>query len=197
MKAVVLTFNGHRLTAPTSGKFIFRHGTASIAGTAYKTVQIGSQEWLAENLQLDDGGTGIYTGQSAPYAGEHFYTWDAMERISNLLGDGWHVPSKTEFETMISAVGGASSAAKLLKSTYGWFEGNGTDNHGFNAIPAGWWESGAFRGASLSAWFYSTTSDESDIDYAYVLFLRSWDDTIMYLDEKSVTAHSIRLVRSV
>ena len=104
MKAVVLTFNGHRLTAPTSGKFIFRHGTTSIAGTAYKTVQIGNQEWLAENLQLDDGGTGIYTGQSAPYAGEHFYTWDAMERISNLLGDGWHVPSKTEFETMISAV---------------------------------------------------------------------------------------------
>jgi uncharacterized protein (TIGR02145 family) len=137
MKPTVLTFGGVRLTA-SNGKALFRHGTTTIGGRAYKTILIGNQEWLAENLQLDDGESGIYTGQSSPYASEHFYTWDAAVRVSATAGDGWHLPSNTEFETLFTSAGGSSTAGNALKSMSLWNNsGNGIDAYGFSALPAG------------------------------------------------------------
>ena len=52
---------------------------------------------------------------------------------------GWHLPTKTEFETLLSAVGGQSIAGSMLKSTSGWNDdGNGTNEYGFTALPAGY-----------------------------------------------------------
>jgi len=198
MKPVVLTFSGHRLVAPASGYFIFRHGTTSIAGTTYKTAQIGSQEWLAENLQLDDGGSGIYTGQSAPYASEHFYTWDAAIRVAATVGDGWHLPTQAEFTTLVTTAGGRSVAGKALKSLSGWkSNGNGVDKYGFSALPVGDRnEQGVIGNNGFDAYFWGATEMSYYNTYAYRIWLyydEDWADDGFGLKN---CGFSIRLVRS-
>jgi len=73
--------------------------------------------------------------------------------------EGWHIPSRVEWETMLKFVDPSCSvneegswdlncpnAGKLLKATSGWKNegkksGNGKDTFGFKALPAGWWYS--------------------------------------------------------
>jgi len=62
--------------------------------------------------------------------------------VENVCPDGWHLPSKEEWDVLLNAVGGASTAGTKLKSKSGWMNyegksGNGTDDYGFTAIPGG------------------------------------------------------------
>ena len=106
-------------------------------GKIYRTVQIGNQVWMAENL--DYYTTGSYCNNCAIYG--RLYTWELAKKV---CPTGWHLPSEVEFETLINAVGGEKVAGKKLKSTSGWkwdeygdYDGNGDDAFGFSALPAG------------------------------------------------------------
>ena len=84
-------------------------------GKVYKTVKIGVQTWMAENLN--------YAGNGVCYENEHnncgkwgrLYTWDEAQ---NACPEGWHLPSKAEWKTLMDAVGGEDKAGIvfLLKS---------------------------------------------------------------------------------
>ena len=164
-------------------------------GRTYKTVTIGDQVWMAENLNYETGNSYCYNNNSAnctKYG--RLYTWAAaMDSVGTLTTngkgcgykktcsptypvrgicpEGWHLPSKTEFETLFTAVGGQDSAGTALKSTGGWFnDGNGTDAFGFSALPAG--DRGSNGGCNyegLNAYFWSST--EYDSNYAYNVLL--------------------------
>ena len=136
-------------------------------GQVYKTVEIGSQTWMAENLNYDYN---YRTAHSYCYADScskygRLYTWSATVDSAAVFSTagkgcgchasssprgivrgvcpvGWHVPSLSEFQTLISSVGGYSVAGANLKSTSGWksnsqYVGNGSDSYGFSALPAG------------------------------------------------------------
>ena len=49
--------------------------------------------------------------------------------------NGWHIPSETEFKTLLNFCG--SDAGKKLRTTSGWYKENGTDEYSFAALPAG------------------------------------------------------------
>ncbi|MBR4558529.1 MAG: hypothetical protein IKO21_03030 [Fibrobacter sp.] len=134
----------------------------------YKYVSIGkgkdAQLWMAENLNYTAGGAGVCWGYESAYcdvAGA-LYSWkmaidsvalaqrdtpvecglqiscDMPEKIKGVCPDGWHLPSKKEWETLYSTVGGKESAGKVLKARSGWNQnGNGLDDYGFSALPAG------------------------------------------------------------
>ena len=131
----------------------------------FPTVKIGGQTWTAKNLDIDDGGEGIYH-----HGGETFYTWDAAVRVCGKL-KGWHLPSKAEWETLFNAVGGQSVAGTKLKSTSGWdSNGNGTDDFSFSALPAGdRYKDGNYGNEGNGAYFWSST--ENDRYFAYYMFL--------------------------
>ena len=168
----------------------------------YKTVKIGTQTWMAQNLNYETAYSYCYKDNAAnctKYG--RLYTWAAaMDSVgkwsSNGKGcgykktcmptypvrgvcpDGWHLPSKTEWETLFNAVGGQSTAGKLLKSTSGWNNGyNGTDAFGFSALPAGIWDGGGyFDNESYFVYFWSATedllsNDAYDMYYAYGMCL--------------------------
>lgn len=102
----------------------------------YKTVKIGKQVWMAENLNYETKESYCYN-DSTEYCAKygHLYTWDAA---LNACPDGWHLPTRNEGVTLINSVGGFDTAAKMLKSVDGWTEsGAGADSYGFAALPVG------------------------------------------------------------
>lgn len=154
---------------PAEGSF-----TDSRDGKTYKTVTIGNQIWMAENLNYKTDSSFCYN-DSAEYCSKYgrLYIWDAA---MNACPEGWHLPDTTEWVTLITAVGGKSTAGKMLKSTSGWnSDGNGTDDFGFTVLPAGGWGSKDFVGEA--AVFWTSEWYEGYDDYAYGI--RLYTDTIV------------------
>jgi uncharacterized protein (TIGR02145 family) len=95
--------------------------------------------------------------------------------VRGVCPTGWHLPTKAEFETLFTAVGGSSTAGKMLKSTSGWNSGgNGTDNYSFSALPAGdRYDNEGYDFEGSSAFIWSSTEYGSygaycmDLDYDY------------------------------
>ena len=129
--------------------------TDSRDGQTYKTVKIGNQVWMAENLNFKTEGSWCPEDKldtCKKYG--RFYSWKAALKACPA---GWHLPSKREFGTLLAFVSGDSSAvAKIrsfndywhnaatstrLKTTSGWNDcrwgGNGTDDFSFSVLPAG------------------------------------------------------------
>ncbi|WP_290728222.1 MULTISPECIES: fibrobacter succinogenes major paralogous domain-containing protein [unclassified Fibrobacter] len=138
-------------------------------GNTYKVIKIGKQVWMAQNLNVRTEDSWCYDDNPAnceKYG--RLYTWDAAAKA---CPEGWRLPSKDEWEDLFDAVGGSMSAAKKLKSTYGWKEddgesGNGTDDFAFTALPAGARDKrvGSFDEGYITR-FWSSTEISADLLY--------------------------------
>ena len=174
------------------------YGTMTDArdGQVYKTVAIGSQTWMAENLNYSDKNiSGYCYGDDASNCSKYgrLYLWSAAMdsagafstagkgcgkgKVCNANGtvrgvcpEGWHLPSDNEWKYLWALVGGTSVAGAKLKSTSGWYnDGNGTDSFGFAVLPAGYRDNfGNYNDDGLYAFFWS--SSENDGYYAYHWF---------------------------
>jgi len=140
------------------------YGTVSdIDGNTYKTIGIGDQTWMAENLMTTNYNDGSriaivppdYTWMFWPsggYAwlnneekfGEAFgalYNWNAVGS-EKLCPEGWHVPLLEEWMVLIDYLGGLHvEAGKALEAggTHWIYDsGNNTNETGFTALPAGY-----------------------------------------------------------
>ena len=151
-------------------------------GKTYKKVVIGTQTWMAENLNYDipDVTTDVCYGNSADSCAKYgrLYDWNtAMDGASssNLRPSGvqgvcpaeWHLPSAAEWTVLVSYVGGESTAGTKLKSTGGWnSNGNGTNQYGFSALPGGrsYSDGGFYRAGNYGDWWSAT---EVNIYYAW------------------------------
>lgn len=106
----------------------------------YRVVQIGSQIWMAENLNYQPTGpsdSSWYYNNDINNGITYGRLYDWYTATGNICPPGWHLPSKTEFETLRDYAGGEAIAAGKLKSTSLWDTGPGTDDYGFTALPAG------------------------------------------------------------
>ncbi len=149
--------------------------TDSRDGQTYRTVKIGDQVWMAENLNFETDSSYCYN-DSAEYCAKYgrLYVWTAA---MDACPDGWHLPDSTEWNTLFSAVGGKSTAGEVLKSTSGWVGNkgeatNGTDNYGFAALPAGFRDErgGLFSREGGTAKFWSSTERSSDMATNIILY---------------------------
>ena len=143
-------------------------------GKVYRTVTIGDQVWMAENLNIETDSSYCYN-DSAEYCAKYgrLYRWTAA---MDACPSGWHLPDLAEWKTLLAAVGGDSIAGTKLKSTSGWnSDGNGTDDFGFTVLPAGGWGSKDFVGEA--AVFWTSEWYEGYDDYAYGI--RLYTDTIV------------------
>ena len=125
------------MNSSSSGKVSVELGTFTDERDeqTYKTVKIGDQVWMAQNLNFKTDSSFCYNDEEANCTkyGRH-YKWAAAvgksesecgygNECSLPSGDiqgacpsGWHLPSKTEWETLFTTVGGNSTAGKVLKS---------------------------------------------------------------------------------
>lgn len=167
--------------------------TDSRDGQTYKYVKIDNQVWMAENLNYETTNSYCYndsTENCKKYG--RFYTWEAA---LNACPEGWHLPTKWQFEILRFNVGGEDVAGKMLKSTTGWYDdGNGVDKYGFNVLPAGTrYYDGVFYDAGKYANFWSAS--EIDENYAYDLDLRYRSERAYLDDLDKDYAVSVRCLR--
>ena len=122
----------------------------------YKTVTIGTQIWMAENLNYlpeDTAGT-IWAGKSLCGGGEwhtkmegdcsvygRLYEEDFTKQtiyIQKICPNGWSLPTMTQYQTLIAFLGdNAVNKMKIEGSNY-WKLDDTANNSGFSAIPAGY-----------------------------------------------------------
>jgi len=149
-------------------------------GKTYNTIKIGDQCWMRENL---DAGTMVNFGEPSGDNGviEKFcrnnnpqncevygglYTWDEMmqytldESTQGICPDGWHLPTKNDFQELISHIGLNWESGGALKEmgTEHWKAPNtGATNHsGFTLLPS---TSGSDYNKEAKIW--STRRDDS------------------------------------
>ena len=178
-------------------------------GQSYRTVKIGNQVWMAENLNYETANSYCYK-DSASNCTKYgrLYTWAAAKAA---CPSGWHLPTEIEFKELVATVGGSSTAGKMLKSTSGWDDdegesGNGTDAYLFTALPAGDRSDngGIYRDEGLYAFFWGSTDDGiaySMIDdgIAYSMNLHYHDDIagLGYGHKDTGTGHSVRCIKGL
>ncbi len=148
-------------------------------GQTYRTVKIGTQVWMAQNLNWagagvcpgDSGSTVEGTVDSCARYGR-LYSWAEVMQGSSASGGmpsgvkggcplGWHVPSDWEWIRLVEVDHWPGMAGKALKSTFGWMSsitGNdGTDAKGFRAIPSGNLQGGVFQYVGTRGYWWSAS----------------------------------------
>lgn len=151
-------------------------------GQTYKTVKIGSQIWMAENLNYEFADSYCVDGdrENLKKYGR-LYTYKSAKVARP---DGWHIPSKEEWDELEKFVaktllrGDKDYVGYALKSKDGWKNGGkGTDAVGFGALPAGLrYGDGTFVNVLEGAYFWSATENGADFAYGRNL---NYDGTVL------------------
>lgn len=121
------------------------------------------------------------------------YTYEAA---SNVCPEGWELPSMATVYLLWdkSDAGFETSNAYYLKSTTDWMDdNNGDDLFGFNAYPAGGYESGDFIDLSTSAYFWMQPNG----NLKEVIWFRYTSDTFETVSREEKNAYSVRCVKSM
>lgn len=170
-----------------------RNGTTH----TYGVVTINDRKWMTENLNYqpikgsswcnDNKDSNcvkygkLYDWTSAMGIDESYAsdTWTGFDfPHQGICPDGWHLPNKGEFESLVAFAGGASLAGGQLKSKSGWLNnGNGTDNFGFSAHPGGQKQSStnvSFSNAgNYGIWWSSTGAGDAVAYVVQMLYANS------------------------
>lgn len=165
-----------------------------IDGNVYKTVTIGTQCWMIENLKVthyrngdaipnitDDlawnnltTGAYCYYKNKANYSSTYgrLYNWYAVKDSRNIAPEGWHIPSAAEWTTLINFLGGDHFAGGKLKEngTMHWRKPNtgATNESGFTALPGGLRAPNVkFYGLGYLGYWWSSDIFLGDFPYFY------------------------------
>ena len=149
-------------------------------GITYKTVKIGTQTWMAENLNTSSFRNGDPVPEAKtdeewvikkagwcyynndPKNGALYgklYNWYALTDTRGLAPEGWHLPSEAEWNTLSTFLGGISEAGTKMKNKSGWNDnGNGTNESGFSGLPGSLrYEEGQFNDIGRMGFWWTTT----------------------------------------
>ena len=214
-------------------------------GQSYQTVRIGKQVWMSQDLNYADSSrtTNLkgaswrgYTeglGWGKEECNYRLYYWNAAIDISSeyqeekyngenrkgICPDGWHLPSKEEWDSLINFVGGPTEAWFHLESFGDVDEGSRqpVDAYGFNARPSG---SGNNRDAhdyysdcetthdlecknkdkiefSIYGGAYYWTSSQSEEARAIAINIPIWREfgDVNLLDSEKSSVYSVRCIK--
>jgi len=148
-------------------------------GKKYRTVKIGKQTWMAENLNYKIGKSVCYDNKESncqKYG--RLYDWKTAMKACPA---GWHLPSDEEWEALTDFVGGEETAGTKLKSKTGWSTDEGykaaTDDYGFSALAGGYGKSdGSFSHAGYYGVWWSAT--ESGANYAWYRYMNYYNEYV-------------------
>lgn len=201
-------------TAQLPGPLLIDH-----EGNKYKTVKLGTQTWMAENLNVQSFRNGDLIPQAKtaeewmkadlalkpawcyydndPANGPKYgklYNWWAIIDPRGLAPAKWHIPNDEEWTRVTLFLGGNKIAAQKMKHNIGWpTKGAGTNKSSFAAIPAGSRDAmGSFRSlGSFGLWW---TAEQLGYNTAWGREMGSTNKLGRYNYQKG-NGFSIRCVR--
>ena len=198
-------------------KFAWSYATDSLVkgtitdkrdGQEYKTIGIGDQLWLAENLKYDVDSSWCY-GDTLEYCEKYgrIYQWDVNvgpnAKVEHICPDGFHVPTRTEWEKLNAFAekwfpGRTHTPRSVLSSSdpmeFEYSVPVGEDLLGFNGIYVGHRTSkGLYEGRTYAAYFCSAEQDAEGSAYIYMLRKDDW--TISKYTQRADLTCSIRCVK--
>jgi len=162
---VILSSSSGGNSSSSGNIFVGENGefTDSRDKQTYKWAKIGTQIWMAQNLNYHEEWIGPTRGNKC-YDNQdenceeygRLYEWDDAIRI---CPDGWHLPSRNEWNALISFVG--TDAGKKLKSiSSNWRDSAGTDDYGFGALPSGELDQGEFKDLHIGGYWWTSTESQ-------------------------------------
>ena len=185
-------------------------------GNAYRVAKIGSQVWMAENLKVKiDSSSWCYINN--PENCEKYgrlYDWATTMKLpeecnrpcslsvqyphQGICPDGWHVPTKEEYDTLIANVGGEAVAGKMLKAKKMWDEnGYGIDKYEFSVISSGYKVHKEliddFYSLGVMASFWTATKDGYS---AYNIYFHHSLDQVLFFYRSLPRALSVRCLKN-
>lgn len=192
-------------------------------GNVYKTVIIGNQEWMAENLNVEHYRNGdailtideknktsaFETGAWCYYDNDSkngniygkLYDWYTVNDLRGLAPEGWHIPSDEEWTQLIIFLGGEKIAAGKLKATTLWQSPNtsASNESGFTALPGGFLTyRQQFIAIGENAYFWSSTkSNDSHNMHAWSVGMQYNNSKITKYDDYKDAGFSIRCIKNI
>jgi uncharacterized protein (TIGR02145 family) len=185
------------------------------------TVTIGEQEWCTSNLnvttykngdpitEITDSVTwaaatyGAYCYYQFNQAGYQqygkLYNWYAISDPRGLAPDGYHIPTKAEYDTLIATLGGLSVSGGALKET-GTTHWNSPNTGATNSSQFTAWgggqidDTGASQELGTGAFFWTATVDTPGTD-AYNVFLRNNSAATAFATNNFNFGFSVRLLK--
>lgn len=177
-----------------------------VDGNSYKTVNIGSQVWMAENLKTTKYQNGDIIGTTTPitldisdqstpkYQWENYdgnetnlptygrlYTWYTASDYRGICPIGWHIPTESDLETLRAFLGGNMVAGGKLKEigTTHWYSPNtgATNETGFSALPGTERDLHGIFYLNGYRCMYWTSTDLNNVQALY--WLLSFDDNYL------------------
>jgi len=163
---------------------------------SYTTVQIGTQCWMAENLNIGtiinssnqtDNDTiekycyGNDTTNCETYGG--LYQWNEMmqyvttEGAQGICPTGWHLPTDAEWTDLKDLLGATAGGELKETGTAHWSPPNegATNSSGFTALPGGYrFTDGSFYGLASLAYFWASRENAS-YALSYILHFDTWN----------------------
>lgn len=156
-----------------------------VDGNVYKTITIGKQVWMSENLKTTKYRNGEVIGTTSPsgqdirnlvgpkfqwaFGGKdsnsdvygRLYTWYAITDDRGVCPAGWHVPTDAEWTALVTFLGGDVIAYSKLKESgeIHWLKyDTGSNETGFTALPGGIRNGrGPFDDMGTSGYWWSST----------------------------------------
>jgi len=189
----------------------------------YKTVKIGKQVWMAENLNYKASGSKCYGEGGKVFNREtknyditlsnseiqancekhgRLYNWETAQ---NVCSDGWHLPSEDEWKTLIDFTNTEKEedAGDKLKAESGWNSlygkfGNGTDIYGFSALPGGeGYSVGNFSGIGYYGyWWNSSKLSKRDSNIAFGVGIEFNRESVRLTGVMKSTLRSVRCIQN-
>lgn len=186
-------------------------------GEDYPTVEIGTQCWLAKNLNIgsfiaadtemtNNAEIEKYcylnnTSLCLIYGG--LYQWDELMQFSNVEGsngicpEGWHIPSQSDLDELLTYIDNDMRRIKDFRDPH--WEMNLSDSTivlGFNALPCGYFYHHLieFSGRNKFAQYWSTTESDSSSAICFRLFNPGWYGETFYQSNK-FDAASVRCIK--
>jgi uncharacterized protein (TIGR02145 family) len=175
-----------------------KYGFVTYEERTYKTVGIGTQTWMAENLNYNASGSKCYNNleSNCDKYGKLYNFATAME----ICPPSWHLPTDADWDKLYRYVDGtngtgspygSSTAGKYLKT----ISGNGTDIYGFAALLGGTDDPGgnSCSVGSCGSWWVSSNGGNpyiASVRYMYA------DGTYTYCDYAIRSSlYSVRCVK--
>jgi uncharacterized protein (TIGR02145 family) len=163
-------------SSPSSSSRVIAQQESLLYGQSYKTIQMGSQIWLAENLNAEPSSGSSWCHGTLPDRCRMYgklYDWKAA---MNVCPDGWKLPSKDDYDNLLGF-------EDVLQNTSVW-------NAAFGGFKDK--DNGDFSPLEKEGYWWSSTESG---DFAHIRYIRKSENKLHKRDDKKTYGYSVRCIK--